>query len=183
MILCFTGTGETRRIGNTTLSDMWVRRARTLRATTIIDNAVNVAQAQQRISQLTGTFNEIYFIGHASTSAFYFFATLFQGRVTGSQGASLNLTQLTMPTDPSYQRSYGFLQALARILPPTGGKVIFESCLLGTNLNLRNTQNVLASLGKRCILKGYPVLINWRMNGQRVVINQGARQAITLLSP
>jgi hypothetical protein len=179
MILCFTGVGATQPLGNSTFSAIWVQRARTLGATTIIQ-CPNVDQARQSIRQLTQTFNQVYFIGHASHSAFYFFATMLAGEVSGSSRSSLNLTQLNVPNDPSFQRTHDFFQDLARLLPATGGRVTFESCNIGTHLNLANAQNTLASFGKRCTLRGYCRRVNWLLTGTTVSLNEGANQAITI---
>lgn len=178
MMLCFTATGESRQVGGITMSEMWIRRARTLRAAEIVSNAPSVQTAVARLQALAShgrVFNEVRFLGHGSAHSYYLFATMtpFGGLAAGST-ARLNLTQLDVPSDPLYAQTHGFFTQLAAVLPPDGGLVRFECCLVGGQLNLNKVRTVLTAAGRNCRVQGYPIQINWRLNnrqGSQVVVN------------
>lgn len=187
MMLCFTATGESRRVGSITMSEMWIRRARTLRAAEVISNAPSVQTAVTRLQTLAShgrVFNEVRFLGHGSAHSYYLFATLtpFGGLAAGST-AQLNLTQLDVPSDPSYAQTQGFFTQLAAVLPPEGGLVRFECCLVGGQLNLNKVRTVLAAAGRNCRVQGYSIQINWRLNnrqGTQVLLNASDTSLVTV---
>lgn len=179
MMLCFTGTGEIQRVGGISMSEMWVRRARTLHAAEVV-SAASTQAAITSIRSLASSnrvFDEVRFLGHGSQSSFYLFATIDpMGHISGPSTARLNLTQLDVPSDASYTQTSGFFRELAAVLPAQGGLVHFEACSVGGQLNLSKVRTVLVGAGRTCRVQGYPVQIRWNLSDR-----QGTR--VQVLAP